>query len=334
MKMRVLIWCCGFKERFAGHYVAAEMQRQGHDVVAVGSRTRPRRMIIGLRNYKPDVVFSFAIRPNLKRYYKMIRDTGAKLVLWYPDMTESTRDRMWRGFKGCADMLIFSILETAQRYKDLAPHVLWMPQYFDHRFCSIDGEGTLPKRLDPKKEIYDLCFIGSCDKLRNDWLDKLQKRYKCLFHLDGIKTKKEIRGLYMSGAYAQSKIAFNIQRQLFLNPGDYVTSNRVYNAMGSGAFFINYKVQKMDLVMKKGFHCEMHDDSFNDLCRLIDYYLEHEKEREQIAKQGQELILRHHTLEVRAKEYWLAMRLLFENQLKTLEFFTEEKTKAFGGWSL
>lgn len=270
-------------------------------------------MLATLYEYKPDVVFCFAIRPNLRPYYEMIRRTGAKLVLWYPDMTESRRDRMWRTqLNNVADVLIFSVLETAQRYQHLAKTVLWMPQYFDRHFCSVDGQ--LPKRLDPTKPIYDLCFIGSYDVLRGRWLDYLEERYKCLFYRDGIRRGREIRGYHMAEAYAQSKVAINIQRELFCNDGPFVTSNRTYNAMGSGAFFINHHVNQLDLVFEEGRDCVMHNDTLGDLRRLIDYYLQHDAEREAIAAYGQNTVLRYHTLEQRTKEYFEVIRAVYENR--------------------
>jgi len=220
---------------------------------------------------------------------------------------------MWtKELNNVADVLIFSILETAQRYKDLASTVLWMPQYFDHIFCSKNGK--LPERLNPDKPIYDLCFIGSCDPLRKRWLDYLQNRYNCFFARNGIQCKKEIRGWGMAEVYAQSKIAINIQRELFLNPGAFVTSNRTYNAMGSGAFFINHRVKQLELVFDIGIDCAMHTDTLQDLCDKIDYYLEHEEKRELIAKNGQNKVLYYHTLEQRIKEYWEVMQLVHENK--------------------
>ena len=311
--MKVLLWVCGSQQRFAGPYIAAEAERQGFEVCVTGSRVNPRRMLVALHEYKPDIVFCLAIRPNFRPYYEEIRRTGAKLVLWYPDMTERRRDRMWRGtLNGVADVLIFSILETAQRYRKLAPTVLWMPQYFDHRFCSVNGQ--LPKRLDPNKPIYDLCFIGSCDPLRNRWLDDLAKDYKCFFARDGIKRGREVRGWEMAEAYAQSKIAFNIQRQAFLNPGDFVTSNRTYNAMGSGAMFINHHVAKLDLVFEEGTHCAMHCDTLEDLRYFIKCYMMDEEKRERVARTGQELILRYHTLEQRVREYWSVMQAVCDGR--------------------
>jgi len=332
--MKVLIWCCGYEQRFAGPYLAAEAKRQGFDVRLAGTRQDPQEMLAALQEYKPDVVFCFAIRPSLISYYERIKSTGAKLVMWYPDMTERTRDRMWRrNLAGVADVLVFSILETAQRYAALAPNVLWMPQYFDHHFCfgqQPEGVGVfcIPQRLDAELPIYDLCFIGSCDKLRNEWLDKLEQKYKCRFLRDGITHRTETRGSDMVEVYAQSKIAINIQRRRFINAGDFVTSNRMYNAMGSGAFFLNHHVAKLDLVFEEELHCAMHDDTFDGLCAKIDYYLAHKHEREAIARNGQLEVLTFHTLEQRVKEYWLVMQMLHDGDTVGLP----QELGAFGEW--
>lgn len=336
-KIKVLIWCCGFADRYAGKFVAREAERQGYDVRVCGTRENPKLMRPVFDEYKPDVVFCFAIRMNLKPYYDYIKDSGAKLVFWYPDMTERTRDRMWRKtLNNVADGIFFSILETAQRYKDLAKTVVWMPQYFDYQFCSTTKFRTeqepdgryLPKRLDPSKPIYDLCFIGSCDKLRNEWLDKLEKMYKCSFHRDGIRNGKELRGVEMAQVYAQSKIAINIQRSLFKNSGSFVMSNRAYNAMGSGSFYINHHVTDIDKVFVVGFDCEMHNDTFEDLTNKIDFYLKEEEVlREVIAEQGQALILKFHTLEQRVKEYWTALEAIVNEDYDNIENGTP-----FGMW--
>lgn len=324
--MRVLVWACGFETRFAGPYIAAEAKRQGLEVRVCGSRENPRQMLPVLESYKPDLVLSCAIRPQLRGYYDIIRATGAKLALWYPDMTEARRDRMWRNYlDNATDVLIFSILETAQRYQELAPTVLWMPQYFDHRFCS-DANGNLPKRLDPSKPIYDVCFIGSCDPLRDHWLDHLEQRYRCFFHRDGIKNRHELRGYRMAEVYAQSKIAINIQRELFMNCGSFVTSNRMYNAMGSGAFYINHVVKDLDLVFTPGKHCVMHADTLNDLCWMIDEFLREERLREEIAYAGQQEVLKHHTLEQRVKEYWTVFQAVVDGKAGSIP------PGAFGQW--
>ncbi len=199
-----------------------------------------------------------------------------------------------------------------------------MPQYFDEHFCS-NGE-RLPERLSTEKHIFDVCFIGSCDKLRRQWLNELEKNYNCGFFCDGIRNRSQIRGWDMAQVYAQSKVAINIQRQRYLNPGPYVVSNRIYNAMGSGACFLNHKVEKLNLVFKEGVHCVSHDDTLPGLRRKLDLLLCDGMQREYIAGMGQQRVLQYHTLEQRVKEYWHVMELLNNNR------HTEIANGAYGQW--
>lgn len=305
--MKVLIWSCGPELRSAAPFIYAEAKRQGKDVQIAGTRQDPESFMRVFKQEKPDFVFCLALRPNLVPYYRAIR-RHARLALWYPDQTEKHRDLMWRSaFNNVADVLVFSILDTAQRYQHLAPVTTWMPQYFDHIACMHDGH--LPQRLDPQKEQYDVSFIGSCDNIRKAWLRELEQRYRCKFVLDRIGRSGECRGWDMAEIYAQSKIAINIQRAMFVSTGPYVTSNRVYNAMGSGAFFINHLVYQMDLVFKRGIHCDMMDEnSLECLLSMLDWWLcMQPDDRERIATVGQRQVLAYHTLEVRIGEYWHLM---------------------------
>jgi hypothetical protein len=317
--MRVLIWKCGNEDRFAGPHLYREAARQGLDVKCAGSRRSPKEMVRMLHEYKPDWVFCFVLHPRYIKYYQMIKKTGVKLLFWYADQCERTRDNMWRKYlNGQADVLIFSILDAAQTYRNLAPVSLWQPQYFDHRFC-MDADGNLPKRLDPDKEIYDLCFIGSCDGRRQQFLDELQKHYKCKFVIHPPHRLNEIRGYKMAEVYAQSKIAFNIQRKAFIKKGPFITSNRVYNAMGSGAFYISQHVNEIERLWTIGEHCDMYNDTIDDLRILIDTYLElFPKTREGVAKLGQQNILQYHTLEARVKEYWQVMQMISDGRQQEL----------------
>lgn len=325
--MKVLIWCCGFQQRFAGQYIYNEAKRQGLDVYITGSRTNPGEAVEACKQIKPDWVFCLAITRQMPKYYAAIRATGAKLLLWYPDQTEHSRNVMWTDYMdNVADVLVFSILETAIRYKKLAPTVLWMPQYFDEQFCIKDGR--LPKRLDLNKEIYDVCFIGGTDIRRTSQLRVLEKHFKCNFYLDGIRDRTEIRGWEMAQVYAQSKVAINIQRGMYINPGPFVTSNRIYNAMGSGCFFISQYVNQIERLFELETDCDMYNDSIKNLILLIDSYLCNDTLREHIAYTGQQKIFRYHTLEQRIKEYWQVMETILAGRQQELE----QSILGYGVW--
>lgn len=332
--LRVLIWGCDAHERFAGHHVYREAKRQGLNVTFTIGRGNPKRMVRTVRNMlqagkPPHWVFNFAIQTKLKRYYNWLRKHDIKQLWWYPDQCESARIRMWNGLKGKPDAITFSILHAAQYFKDHAPHVLWVPQYFDAERCKRGGQ--LPPRLDPRKPIYDICFIGACDGRRKRWVSKLVNKFNCNFSVHAMGKLNEVRGWDMAEAYAQSKVAFNIQREIFLKPGPFITSNRAFNAMGSGCFFINHYVNQMDLLWQEGVHCVTYNDSYQELESKIRYWLapENAVERERIALAGQADVLQYHTLERRIAQYWRIMFAIQNGDTDHLDQWSFEQQGKF-----
>jgi len=322
--LRVLIWACGKQERFASPHVYREAKKQGLNVDITFDRSNPQLMAGHVRNLiaannKPHWIFNFAIQARMKRYYEWLSRQEIKQLWWYPDQCESSRIKMWNTLKGKPDAVVFSILHAAQYFKHHAPHVLWVPQYFDAERCKRGGQ--LPPRLDPRKPIYDLCFIGACDARRKRWVSKLVRKFNCNFSTHAMGKLNEVRGWDMAEAYAQSKIAFNIQREIFLRPGPFITSNRVYNAMGSGCFFINHYVNQMELLWEEGVHCVTYNDSYEELDAKIRFWLapENEEKREEIARAGQQDILTYHTLERRIPQYWRIMQAIQNGETSELQ---------------
>lgn len=76
---------------------------------------------------------------------------------------------------------------------------------------------------------------------------------------------------------------------------------RVFDIMGSGGFLIsNYQPELAELFVP-GEDIVLYD-SIPDLLSKIDYYLKHEDERLQIAKNGYKKVKNHHTYDIRLKE--------------------------------
>lgn len=332
--LRVVVWGCGTHERFAGIHVYREAKRQGLNVEFVEGRGNPQKMVHKIRSMiqagkPPHWVFNFVIRAGYKRHYDWFRQHDIKQLWWYPDQCQSSRIRMWNQLKGKPDAIVFSILHAAQEFKNHAEHVLWVPQYFDAERCK--RAGLLPSRLNLQKPIYDLCFIGSCDGRRKDWVTKLVRLFKCNFSTHAMGSLNEVRGWTMAEAYAQSKIAFNIQRQIFLQPGPFITSNRAYNAMGSGCFFINHYVNQLELLWQEDVHCAIYDDTYQDLLNKIQYWLrpENVEEREEIARAGSVDILSYHTLERRIPQYWRIMHAIQNDNTAHLAQWSFEQQGKF-----
>ena len=321
--MKILIWATDYSARSAAVNIHSEAKRQGFDVEIAGARTDPTEFVAKLNEWHPDIVFCFCIRPNLVPVYKLIRESGAKLCLWYPDQTESRRNQMWINFlKGQADCLIFSIADTAIRYAHCAPVSLWMPQYFN---VNDDCLENLPERLDITKPIYDLCFIGSVDTSRREWLEELAANYKTKFIIDPFTKGGAVHNRAMAEIYAQSRIAIGIQRTLFCTNAPYVTSNRIYNAMGSGAFYLTYPITQLGALFVNGNHLAVYEnETIECLRKEIDFWLENERLREWIAVEGQRQVLRFHTLRQRVPEYWRVFELLHTNNVEQIRANAKE----------
>jgi len=333
--VKTLIWTVDMTSRSAGVFIYKEAKRLGYDVMVSGNRSNAKMFMQVFNQYKPNVVFSTAIHQSLLPAYKEIRAAGCKLVFWYPDMTERSRNNWWcTKFDHVADGLVFSIADTAQRYANLAKYVVWLPQYFDATTCAEPTE-KLPVRLSPSKPIFDLVFIGTVDGLRASWLDILNKHYTCNFR--GMTSKQPgVRGRAMAEAYAQAKISFGVQRSLFKTKARYVVSNRIYNAIGSGSFHISPQVTDLDLCYTQNVHCVMHNDTLADLRRLIDFYLEHAELREEIAREGQTHTLLHHSLQFRVVEYWSVLEAVCRNDPAYLASALSNLVYGYGRgiWSL
>jgi len=279
-----------------------EAKRLGKEVQLVHLEPETTSIKNQLDNFKPDWVFCFPIAQKHVKIYEEIRTRGVRLLFWYPDQLNTARFGTLKSLIKHCNIMVSSNLDTAQQLQKCSNWSVWVPQYFDVNFCR-NKEGQLP----PRNLKYDLCFIGVVDKRRKEFLNKLKNDYSCKFVTHDPGKLNEIRGYQMAEAYAQSKIAINIQRQGFIDTGPFKTSNRAFNAMGSGAFFLNHEVDKLDLIWKNGYHCVTYNHTFDDLKEKIDYYLEHKNEREQIAKTGKQNVLQDHSLEQRIHEYWNLM---------------------------
>ena len=333
--LRVVVWGCGNQERFAGRHIYREAKRQGLNVQFTLGRARPEIMSRTVADMiqsgkKPHWILNLVIRPQMQMYYRWFRREGIRQAWLYHDQLNNTRTRMWNELIQYPDVVMFSQLHNADLYRNGSNHVLWIPQYFNAERCKANG--SLPERLDPNKDQYDFCFIGHYDRRRSDWLGRLSKHHSHFLsqkiRMRGI---REVFGYNMANIYAQSKIAVNIQWASFVKDHPFLCSNRAYNAMGSGCFFINHYVKQMELLWQEGVHCVTYNDKYEELEAKIRFWLrpENEAKREEIARAGQEDVLKYHTLERRIPQYWRIMLAIQNGEDADLEKWSFEQQGKF-----
>jgi spore maturation protein CgeB len=106
----------------------------------------------------------------------------------------------------------------------------------------------------------------------------------------------------------RSKIVINIHRDEDCDIGNV----RCYEATGVGSLLITDRGEDLEYFFRKKDFISFLD--FNDLIKKINYYLSHDKEREEIAKNGNETCLKFHTSKNRAAEIAGALNGLFNVQ--------------------
>ena len=157
----------------------------------------------------------------------------------------------------------------------------WLPLACD---LEIHKKMELPK-------TYDIAFVGTEGKksLRGVLLKDLSRRYPNSFLGRAPFTD-------LGRIYSAAKIGFNYSIKNDINM-------RIFEVMSCGTFLLTNRIKG------NGFR-ELFEEGKNlivyrnpkELFRLIDYYLNHNSQREQIAKQGYQLVASRHTYQKRTNE--------------------------------
>jgi len=165
-----------------------------------------------------------------------------------------------------------------------AVNKIYVSQKYFMPLYPAEKTSWLPLACDPEKHRlyedekieYEVGFLGNDTyPERKELLDRIGKKYKLL--LSNSKPGEEY-----SRKLSRCKILFNRSMDNDLNM-------RVFEAISIGRLLLTDKVDGIDDIFKDGEHYIRYKD-WQDLDKKIDYYLNHEKEREKIAKTGSEYI--------------------------------------------
>lgn len=147
----------------------------------------------------------------------------------------------------------------------------------------------------------DIIFVGSKGyhkewQYRSQLIDWLQLTYGSRFvHVGGDGQIKTTRGHSLNALYASTKISIGDTLCLNFDYPHY-WSDRVYETLGRGGFIIHPYIKGMDEHFIDKEHLVFYEyGNFKQLNELINYYLEHEDEREYIRRSGHEHVKQNHT---------------------------------------
>lgn len=139
-----------------------------------------------------------------------------------------------------------------------------------------------------KIDAPEILFIGTNSyTARDELLSALRKRYGDRFcHYGTHAHKPETRGEALNDLVTSAKIVVGDSV-----PSPYYWSNRIYEVLGRGGFLVHPKVKGLE----KEFEYYKHFIPFDygrheQLFEIIDYYLDHDEDREKIRKAGHEYV--------------------------------------------
>jgi hypothetical protein len=145
--------------------------------------------------------------------------------------------------------------------------------------------------IKPSRKILDVVFVGS-KGYHQEWpyrpklVNWLQSTYKKRFRHYGRDGLKSIRGAELNSVYAATKVVVgDTLCPDFKYPSYW--SDRIYETLGRGGFLIHPYIPGLEKEFKDKEHVVFYEyNNFEQLNDLIDYYIEHDEEREAIRQAG------------------------------------------------
>jgi hypothetical protein len=180
-----------------------------------------------------------------------------------------------------------------------------MAEWFNSQ-TSVKGH-YLPAGVYDKECVYvpatfkeDVVFVGS-KTYHPEWpyrpklINFLSQTYGKRFNLYGREGVKMVRGQDLNNLYASTKVVVGDTLCPNFNYPDY-WSDRIYETIGRGGFLIHPYIPGLEKEFEDKKHVVFYEyNNLDQLKELVDYYLEHDEEREQIRKAGHELVKNNYT---------------------------------------
>jgi hypothetical protein len=281
-----------FRKIYDEEQIARGFESLGHKVARIeeeslGIIDAP----IILRECNPDLVLfaKLCIIGNPQKVLDIIKDLGLKTASWtfdiYWDSVRQPLIKIMPQFK--ADYVFTTDGGNDEDWERAGINHYTVRQGIYEGFAYM-------AEVEPK---YDIVFVGGEATLgdyRLKLMSFLEETYGDKFHWFGRYNTNEVREHALNELYASAKIIIG---DSVYSP--HYWSNRIYETIGRGGFFIHPMVEGLDREFEpyKEFIPYNYGD-FNGLKTIIDYYLTYDEERNAIRRRGFE----------RCKDYTYAKR--------------------------
>jgi hypothetical protein len=152
----------------------------------------------------------------------------------------------------------------------------------------------------PSKLKEEVIFVGS-KTYHAEWpyrpklINFLSKTYGARFNLYGKEGLGVVRGQDLNNLYASTKVVVGDTLCPNFDYPDY-WSDRIYETLGRGGFLIHPYIPGLEKEFEDKKHVVFYEyNNLDQLKQLIDYYLEHEEEPEEIRKSGHDMVKTNYT---------------------------------------
>jgi len=286
-------------------FLEKELRKLGHvvDVPIGGVRTTTADLVHSISNSKPDVFWIYKdpqITPQMLLEVKNA-SPSTKIIMWWGDQRGDAVPPLIDERKNLLDAL-FMTNEDPSQYKLFRGLGIQNIHTFYHSF-SLDEFATWDV---PVK--YQVFFGGSnfkkhkfpLSRFRNKFICAVNDKFKLVVHGNGWPFKTEPWVLREEYAKKLRVAHMNIGINHY-NIFRYY-NRRLFECVASGRMHLTYYIPGME----KHFSNRNHLVWFKTVeegISLVNFYMKHPKDRERIAKQGRDLVIREHSWPVRTKQF-------------------------------
>ena len=235
-----------------------------------------------------DIVFcsSKIIRTNTEIFSIFVDITKPK-ILYTNDWVflDKTREQNYREKIKYIDYIIST--DTTDYTKNFG-----IKKYWHIPMACLPSFGFNPS---PQKDLIFTGYIGYSQD-RKIFIEEIKKSFDLIIY--GVGNKQPIYNKELEKTLQNYKIALG--HNCVNSPGYW--SSRLYITIGFGGFFITPYIKLLEREFKNKKHLVWYKN-LKEGKKLIRYYLEHNKEREKIRRQGYEYCQKNYNWDVRAKEF-------------------------------
>ena len=238
--------------------------------------------------YHPDILFYFNFHDWIEHsvWKEISNELPTKTIIWLSDdhwRYEETRP-IWE---------LFNLIVTTDR----KGYEKRMEKGFSNIFLSQWGcNHFLYKNLNLPK-IYDVSFVGRCYGKRQEFVEMLKRHgIKAATFGQGWEKGSRVSQADLIRIYNQSKISLNIS--VASKEDKIQIKGRDFEAPGCGSLLLTKETEEIAEYFVPDEEIITYKDA-NDAVEKIKYYLKNEDEREKIAKNGYERVMKEHTIKNR-----------------------------------